>query len=386
MKVLVVNTLYAPYRIGGAEISVQILCEGLVSQGHQVRVLTLHSESYRKCRVINGVEVVYLPLKNIYWPFDNRRRSGLSRGLWHLIDSYNVASRIQFGKELDMYEPDLVHTNNLAGFSVSIWSAAKKRGVKIIHTARDYYLFHPNSTLYTDGENQNPRGYGVLIWSFLRRLQSRKVSSFIGISEFIKNFHIDSGFFPQSQTRSIYNAVVVPPMKTREDLHLSIGFIGKLSAAKGFDTFCRLIQTISEKKGDVVAVAAGDYTGEEMANLARLATASEIEVLGRVDLLNFLNRVDVVILPTKWREPFGRTVIECALANKVVLACAVGGITELMKIVPTVFELKSDLTYGRLKEIMREKQAVTPQIRELFSSEKITQEYIEEYDRVKNGF
>ncbi|CAI1121662.1 glycosyltransferase family 4 protein [Serratia entomophila] len=386
MKVLVVNTLYAPYRIGGAEISVQILCEGLVSQGHQVRVLTLHSESYRKCSVINGVEVVYLPLKNIYWPFDNRKRSGLSRGLWHLIDSYNVASRIQFGKELDIYEPDLVHTNNLAGFSVSVWSAAKKRGVKIVHTARDYYLFHPNSTLYTDGGNQNPHSYGVLIWSFLRRLQSRKVSSFIGISEFIKNFHIDSGFFPQSQASFIYNAVAVSPTKTRENAHLSIGFIGRLSVAKGFDTFCRLIQTIRGKSRDIAAVAAGDYAGDETASLARLATEAEVEVLGRTDLLNFLNRVDVVILPTKWREPFGRTVIECALANKVVLAYAVGGITELMKIVPTVSELKSDLTYDRLKEIMSEKQAVTAQVSGLFSSETITQEYIEEYDRVKNGF
>lgn len=41
MKIMVVNTLYAPYSVGGAEISVQILCEELAKQGHQVRVITL---------------------------------------------------------------------------------------------------------------------------------------------------------------------------------------------------------------------------------------------------------------------------------------------------------------------------------------------------------
>lgn len=59
---MVVNTLYAPYSVGGAEISVQILCEELAKQGHQVRVITL-CDKKRELTTIKSVDVVYLPLK-----------------------------------------------------------------------------------------------------------------------------------------------------------------------------------------------------------------------------------------------------------------------------------------------------------------------------------
>ena len=66
---MIVNTLYYPYQIGGAEVSVQLLAEELVRKGHQVRVVCIHKENNKKIANINDVEVVYLPLKNIYWPF-----------------------------------------------------------------------------------------------------------------------------------------------------------------------------------------------------------------------------------------------------------------------------------------------------------------------------
>ncbi|HAT2867925.1 TPA: glycosyltransferase family 4 protein [Serratia marcescens] len=388
MKVMVANTLYAPHRVGGAEISVQILCESLVALGHQVRALTFHAEPYRKCSIINGVEVVYLPLKNIYWPFDNKKRSSLQRGLWHIIDSYNLASYLQFCNELDMYRPDLVHTNNLAGFSVAVWGAAKKRGVKILHTARDYYLFHPNSTLFKQGSNQDPRSYGVWIWSLFRRFHSKKVNTFVGISDFIKEFHLANGFFPRALKRRIYNAVAIDPVSDDTECTepLRIGFIGKLSAAKGFDIFCQFAQAIKAENENVMAIAAGDYADEEKRHLAALASAAQVNVLGRLDLPAFLAKVDIVILPTKWREPFGRTVIECALANKVVLVSSVGGITEMLDIAPTISELTGTPTYEKLLAMKKESRAVSPSVREVFSPETITQEYIAEYDRVKNGY
>ncbi|WP_273875156.1 glycosyltransferase family 4 protein [Serratia marcescens] len=384
MKVIVANTLYAPYRVGGAEVSVQILCENLVAQGHQVRVLTFHEESHRKVRIINGVEVVYLPLKNIYWPFNNERRSGLLRGLWHIFDSYNIMSRIQFGRELDIYKPDVVHTNNLAGFSVSVWSAAKKRGVKIIHTARDYYLFHPNSTLFRQGRNQNPRRCSVFAWSLLRKIQSKKVTSFIGISDFIKDFHVATGFFPLAKTNRIYNAVEVSSSSTPDAGTLRIGFIGKLSVAKGFDTFCQYVQLIKARNSEVIAIAAGVYAEEDKSYLETLAATAQITMLGRTTLPDFLAQVDVVILPTKWREPFGRTVIECALANKVILVRPVGGISELLNIIPAIIELHTAPTYDELISFIHEKRVISAQNRDLFSPRKIAQEYIAEYARVKN--
>ncbi|WP_041417558.1 glycosyltransferase [Serratia plymuthica] len=127
MRVIIVNTLYYPYKIGGAEVSVQLLAEELVRKGHQVRVVCLHKENYKKIDNVNGVEVVYLPLKNIYWPFDDSRKSKIQRLMWHIIDSYNILMAKLISKEIDDFNPDVVHTNNIAGFSVAIWSVIKKK-------------------------------------------------------------------------------------------------------------------------------------------------------------------------------------------------------------------------------------------------------------------
>lgn len=125
MNILMINTLYTPNAIGGAEVSVQLLAEELVRNGNKVRVVTLHESAKREEKEINGVEVVYLPLKNIYWPF-GKTKNKLSKLIWHIIDMYNPFMYHQVGKEVEIFQPQVVHTNNISGFSVSIWKAIKK--------------------------------------------------------------------------------------------------------------------------------------------------------------------------------------------------------------------------------------------------------------------
>ena len=80
-------------------------------------------------------------------------------------------------------------------------------------------------------------------------------------------------------------------------------------------------------------IAAGRFIesedGEELESLAR---DNGVKLLGFVQANQFLSEVDIVVLPIKWREPFGRVVLESVLANKIVLTNSVGGITELERI------------------------------------------------------
>ncbi|MGQ6077032.1 glycosyltransferase [Serratia sp. IR-2025] len=113
MKIMIVNTLYSPYKIGGAEVSVQLLAEELVMMGNEVRVICMHQEENRKEAIINGVKVVYLPLKNIYWPYgSNQNQNKVRKLIWHLIDNYNIAMAKLFRNELIDFSPEVVHTNN----------------------------------------------------------------------------------------------------------------------------------------------------------------------------------------------------------------------------------------------------------------------------------
>ncbi|HDZ2222635.1 TPA: glycosyltransferase, partial [Klebsiella pneumoniae] len=114
MNIILVNTLYYPYKIGGAEVSVQILAESLIEKGHSVTVVSIHEHNERKDTEHNGVKIIYLPYSNIYWGLSLTKRNPLSKILWHLIDLYNFKIAKEFENIIMDVKPDIVHTNNLS--------------------------------------------------------------------------------------------------------------------------------------------------------------------------------------------------------------------------------------------------------------------------------
>ncbi|TYR68726.1 glycosyltransferase, partial [Serratia marcescens] len=375
-----VNTLYAPYSVGGAEISVQILCEELAKQGHQVRVITLCDKKKRELTTIKSVDVVYLPLKNIYWPFNAKKQSALKRFLWHFVDNYNFFMRASFRKEVLGFKPDVIHTNNLAGFSVAIWSVAHALGIGIVHTSRDYYLLDPNTTLNRNGIDINSNSPIIFLWSIIKRIHSKKIKFHVGISRFIMDFYSERDFFNNACCCYIYNPVSPHFTHRSEGQVKRLGFIGRHTKEKGFDTFCNIIIQLRESGHTFSAFSAGEYRdSNEAAVLQSLAKLADIQHLGRVNLAQFLNEVDIVILPFKWREPFGRVVVESALANKCVLINPVGGVKELIENIPTVKEM----TFENLMWAMSLAENIEPgsEIIKLFDVRKITDEYMRIYER-----
>lgn len=345
MKILIVNTLYTPFKVGGAEVSVQMLAEGLVKQGHKVRVLTLHEGVDRKVSVINGVEVVYQRLINFYWPFKNKRPNKILRLLWHCLDTYNPFMAKKFNSELADFKPDVVHTNNLAGFSVAVWDVCKKNKIRIVHTARDYYLFHPNCTLFKNEKNQDFDCLSVKTWSFIKKRKSKNVNYFVGISNYVVNVHKANGMFIDVPACTIYNPVEkieLPATSTFNGNKLRVGYIGALTKEKGFDEFCELVN----KYEDMIFIAAGNpKNSRESLLLQEYALNLGVKLIGHVCLEKFLTQVDVVYLPIKWREPFGRTVVECALTGKTVYTNKVGGVTELFSHISNLRLTSSDLVF-----------------------------------------
>lgn len=336
MNILIINTLYHPHKVGGAEVSVQLLAEGLVAVGHRVRVVTLHSKNLRETDIKNNVEISYLPLFNKYWPYSNYVPTKIEKLIWHFLDTYNMVMAKKVEKEILEFKPDIVHTNNLAGFSVAVWPVVKKYNIKLIHTSRDYYLFHPNCTLFKDGIVQSVESFSVKFFSKIKKIKFNNVDSYIGISDFIKNFHLDNGF-TNSKSCTIYNGVDLKIKNKINNEKKVIGFIGRLSEDKGFDKFCE----IAEKyKDNFNFVAAGNFTKSDSESLSKLALESNVKILGFIDIQDFINIIDAVVLPIKWNEPFGRVVVECALAGVAVYTNKIGGISELFEYFENIYEIK----------------------------------------------
>lgn len=383
VKILIINTLYTPNHVGGAEISVQMLAEELVKKGHTVRVLCISPEKNRTSALVNKVEVVYIPLANIYWPFDNVRKNIFKKMLWHLIDTYNPVMKKHVNKELKEFNPQIVHTNNIGGFSVSAWKAIKQCNKNIVHTTRDYYLFHPNSTLFKNESSMNVNSYPVTAWSFFRRYMSNLVDIPVGISRYISEFHENNGFFKKRIVSKsyIYNPVdaVIPNSNLQINSNQRrIGFIGRMTKEKGFDLFCDVADAVIKDSLNFSFVAAGRFgTDSDSINLKARAISANIEMLGFVPLKDFLSKVDIVLLPIKWMEPFGRSVVESVLSKKIVITNSVGGLEELSGLLPNIYCLdnKEDIIEFLKSDLIEYKTVISEEQKNIFSQDTIASNY-----------
>ncbi|MDG1644319.1 glycosyltransferase [Klebsiella huaxiensis] len=379
MKVAIINTLYHPNRLGGAELSVQLLAEELVKNGSEVLVLTLHSEGIIRRDLVNGVNVTYLPLLNVYWPYNNKRQNVFMKLIWHANDFYNFRMIKSVENEIDLFQPDIVHTNNLSGFSMGIWLSLKKKGIHIVHTARDYYMFHPNSTLFKNGICMSMNNPIVRVNRYFKSRMSKGVDAFIGISSYVSELHKSYGFAPNGFHSFVYNPINKIEHNRVSDNKLTIGFIGRLTADKGFDQFINSAALYSDKFN---FIAAGKPDASEQSEeLVDKAIKCGVQVLGFVPAEIFFDKIDILLLPTKWNEPFGRVVAEAAVAGIPVYTNYIGGIKEIA----SFFEWVRDIKYfnePEMNEIVKSARMSVIKMDNPFNINDHVSRYMEIYGKI----
>ncbi|NKF21893.1 glycosyltransferase family 4 protein [Solimonas marina] len=329
MKIAILNNLYAPYQKGGAELSVEMLARGLVRHGDDVSVVTLHESDRITQEERDGVSVWRLPLRNIYWPFGDTKATQTERLRWHLSDIYNRTAARDINEVLSAISPDIVHTNNLSGFSVSAWKAAKHRKIPLVHTARDYYLLHPNSTLFTNGTIQNEAGFTARAWSLVKKLRSSHVAHFVGISQYVVDIHRRNGYFPTASTSVIFNSVEMPAAAPRSAFvagtQPTYGYIGRLDPSKGLGVLLDAIRQFPTSR----LLIAGSGNPEYVSHLKNSPPAN-VEFLGRKSPTDFFSMIDILIVPSTWAEPLGRVVLEAYAHGVPVVASRIGGLADVV--------------------------------------------------------
>lgn len=319
MRILIVNTLYTPYQIGGAEKSVQALAELLVKRNHNVAILTL-GENNDYTRIAN-VRVFRFKVKNIYWPF-NANPNSFQKLRWHLKDTYNKSYDEDIHKVFKEFRPQIIHTHNLGGFSVRVWDLAQKSKIPVFHTLRDYYLM---STSTTNLEGENPLDK---IFSKKRKETSQKVDFVSGISEFILEQHLHKNYFKNAKSKVIYNGFDFRKEKRLKTPTnpIKFGFIGQVKEHKGINL---LLQTFIKLKTPNTRLLIAGKAEDEL--IHSYQNDPRIEFKGFMNAQDFFQEIDVLVVPSLWHEPFGRVVMEALVYHKAVIASKMGGIPELLK-------------------------------------------------------
>lgn len=342
MKIVHVNSLYAPFQVGGAEKSVQILAEAQAALGNEVTVLATAPDGVARQDRLNDVDIHYLPVRNIYLPFDGQPHGPVAKVLWHVVDTRNPWMAAALGRKFDELMPEVIHSHTISGFSTSAWRAAHRRRIPRIHTLRDYYLACPRSTMYREGRNcERPCG-GCAPFATPRRRASALVDAVVGNSRFILERHLSLGYFPNARLREVIhggqptrNDGTSQRAETKAGKPPVFGYIGQINDTKGVSLLINAVRTIGP---DARLRIAGRVEGEYAERLRREAP-EWVEWLGWQKPADFYRNVDVVVVPSLWHEPLPRTVIEAANAGCRVIGSNRGGTPEVLAMVGgTVFD------------------------------------------------
>lgn len=334
MKCCIISTLYPPHIVGGAEKVTARLASALVQAGHSVTVISLHDSSETKIEMVDGVRVYYLPIDNVYWPFKTAAKpSALKRAIWHLIDMWNVKAAARVGKILDDEKPDILHCNNLTGFSVAIWSEAKKRGLKIVHTLHDYSLLCPRGTLFKQGKMCENRCGDCKVFSLPKFIASQWVDHVVGVSHYVSGKHRQFGYFKDAKHDVIRNICDGPSLpkitNTTIEKVFAFGFIGRVEQEKGIEILLQATTLLPHDKWRLFI--AGRGRDEYVAALKAKYPNPNVEWLGFCKPDDFYSKIDLSIIPSLWPEPLPGVIPEAAGRNIPVILSNIGGMPEYLQ-------------------------------------------------------
>ena len=145
----------------------------------------------------------------------------------------------------------------------------------------------------------------------------------------------------------IHNSVSLERFDTASDIRAELGlepedvvvaFFGQIRTIKGIDLFIRMAHRIEGAR--VKFIIAGDcrdpskfegaYTEERLR--AEIGADARIRYVGyRTDVQHLYRSCDIVVMPSRWGEPFGLINIEAGAARKPMVCTRDGGIPEIIR-------------------------------------------------------
>lgn len=335
-NILIINSFYSPHIRGGAEIICQEQAETLAKQGYNISVLTTADKDIKiKSEYVNNIKVYRVGIKNIYWPSNKKKHSGLHRFLWHIKDIYNYSMRPYIREIIKRENPNIVICHNITGFSISIWDEIKKYNIPIIQVLHDQYLKCPNSNGFKN--NKICKGQCLLckIMRLPHRKKSNNIDAVVGVSKFVLTSLSQLDYFKNIPQYVIHNARYIPdtnfPITWDGNSTLKFGYIGTLSKVKGVEW---LINTFLELKdiNATLTIAGKGESKEYESYLHSLANGDKrIKFVGYVKSTDFYKNIHVSIIPSLWPDTFPGVTYESCAYHVPVITTNNGGIPEVIK-------------------------------------------------------
>jgi glycosyltransferase involved in cell wall biosynthesis len=333
MKILHINILYAPYDYGGTEVTLQTLVEGMAQRGHDVLVLTTGPDAGLRTEAINGVRVLRVGVRNIYWQAMREKPASWKRALWHLTDLYNPYMKQIVLDVVTREKPDIVSIHNLPGFSVAAWDAVYQAGVPMVQVLHDQYAICPRCTMFRNGEICKQQCLPCRLLRLFHPRMSQKVSAVVGVSKFILDHHLGYGYFKDTPVKRIIHnarniswALSLP--RRQQTSTVRFGFIGTLTQSKGIELLLQVFKRFSKSNWQLYIAGTGPSSYESM--LHETYASPNVIFTGVQKPIDFYPTIDVLVVPSIWNDTFPGVVFEGLAFGKPIIGSRRGGIPEMV--------------------------------------------------------
>jgi len=334
MRVLHLSSLYPPHIVGGAERSVSMLAEAQAAAGWDVAAACL-SPGGAVEEERNGVRVFRMPHGNDFWLEDWLVHTPREREWAKFKQQANFGIERRFGAVLDRFRPDIVNTHSMVDISTRVWHAAHRRNIPVVHTLRDFDLLCAASSMYRESGRCTHRHLKCRVLTFAKGFDQRLVSAVTAVGEEVLARHMHYGFFkavPPERRRVIWNTANVDGVaagyaKPALAGPIVFGYLGRISPEKGVDTLLRAARLLPPTgwRLEIAGAALGS-----LAPYLALAEGLPVEFVGFQAPKALFDRIDVLVAPSLWAEPLGRTVLEAYQAHVPVIGADSGGIAEII--------------------------------------------------------
>lgn len=269
--------------------------------------------------------------------------------IWGTFTSiYNPRSIKELKRILSENKIEIAILHNLLPIiSPCIIPILKKNGVEIIQTVHNYRLLCPTGIFFNKGRICEKCTTGIREWNcftnncnknlfsslsfsirsyFIRKMNYyHKIDRFLTISDFQKNKLINNGF-PEDKINTLPNTIEIKNYDIDVESKNYIGFVGRLSYEKGIFDFIEIANQMPKYNFKVAGAMTKD--------LNNITIPNNLEFLGFLnpkELDEFYLTCKVILVLSKWYEPFGLVNLESMLRGTPIIAYDIGAIPEIIE-------------------------------------------------------
>jgi glycosyltransferase involved in cell wall biosynthesis len=304
---------------GGIEKSMLDVCRGLHDRGHTISLLYEQAgdqiAQYQEfCHFIYQVDSFRLSKQNLFSSIQK-----LLEAIW----------------QVPKFEETVIYTSQYYTFFFGYILALLKNAPFVCH------LRLP-APVRLDGN------WSRSLTLLKERATLSGVTRFIAISNFIKNEWAKTLRLNLDKFDVIYNGINTDSFKPANDISALrkqwniapakkiIVYVGRLDQHKGVETLIKALAILKRQRSDLQLIIAGksileteDYERSLCQLVSELDLEADVWFPGYAKTPASLYQLsDVMVLPSIWAEPFGRTIIESFACGTPVVASRTGGIPE----------------------------------------------------------